>query len=228
MAGPNSRSIEELKIHLMENVIENHQGCWLWRKSCFESGYGQQKHDNKNWTTHRLSYFLFVGEIADESLVRHRCGNKRCCNPLHLELGNSKDNYEDSVKHGTNAKWVFDQNGSKNPLALFTESEVYFIRAEFYSEELNVVALSSYFNCGRGAIDKILSGKNYSCYQEVPVQDWKDFDKITHFGLLTRKGYRVGSELAEKGYKIIQIQRELGIADSQARRIFHNRFKETS
>lgn len=220
------RTEEELKEYLLSNVIENHEGCWLWRLSCFARGYGQQKHANKNWTTHRLSYHLFVGEIPEEMIVRHRCGNRLCCNPLHLETGTNKDNYNDSVKHDTNAKWVFDQEGSKNPKALFTELEVYYIRSKFYSEQLSIKDLCDKFSCGRWAIDKVINGSNYSCYQEIPALDWKDLDKITHFGFLTRKGYRLGRELVEKGYKLIQIQRELGIVDSQARKIFHQRYKE--
>lgn len=220
------RTQEELKEYVLNNIIENHEGCWLWRLSCFPAGYGQQKHDNKNWTTHRLSYSLFVHEIKDSSIVRHRCGNRRCCNPMHLELGNNKDNYEDSVKHDTNAKWVFDQQGSKNTRALFSETDVYYIRDQFYSEQRSINELCVEFSCQRTVIHKIVSGKSYYCYQDVPVVDWKDLDKVTHFGFLTRKGYNLGRELAEKGYKIIQIQRELGIAEIQARKIFHKQYKE--
>lgn len=231
MAGPNSRSIEELKIHLMENIIENHQGCWLWRKSYFHGkregkSYGQQKHDNKNWYTHRLFYTLFIEEIPEDLLVRHLCGNSMCNNPLHLAIGTHQENYDDSVKHDTNAKWVYNQEGSDNPLSLFTEEQVYYIRRKFYAEDMNIKALSSEFQCGRWAIEKVVNGDNYSCYQEFPAIDWRDLDKITHFKFLTRKGYKLGRELAEKGYKIIQIQRELGIVDSQARKIFHKRYKE--
>jgi hypothetical protein len=228
MAGPNSRSIEELKIHLMENVIENHQGCWLWRKSIFKQGdgYGQQKHDNKNWHTHRLFYTLFVGEVPDELVVRHLCGNSLCNNPLHLATGTHKENQADSVKHGTRDRWLFGQQGENNATALFTEDDVYFIRTEFREERLDVKALSKYFDCGRWAVEKVINGDNYSVHTDVLPFDWRDLDKITHFGFLTRKGYRLGRELAEKGYKIIQIQRELGIKDIQARKIFHQKYKE--
>ncbi len=226
MAGPNSRSIEELKIHLMENVIENHQGCWLWRKSYFNRGYGQQKHDNKNWHTHRLFYTLFVEEIPEGMLIRHLCGNSMCNNPLHLATGTHLDNHEDSVKHGTNAQWCYDVEGSTVHNSLLVEEQVYFIRNEFREESMDVKALSEYLGVGRWCVEKVINGDNYSCYQDVPPFDWRDLDKITHFGYLTRKGYKLGRELAEKGYKIIQIQRELGIKDIQARKIFHQKYKE--
>lgn len=231
MAGPNSRSIEELKIHLMENVIENHQGCWLWRKSYFHgkregTSYGQQKHDNKNWYTHRLFYTLFVEDIPEDLIVRHLCGNSMCNNPLHLTTGTLKDNQEDSRKHGTRDKFLIGQQGANNATALFTEEDVYFIRTEFREERLDVKALSEHFKCGRWAVEKVINGDNYSVHTDVLPFDWRDLDKVTHFGYLTRKGYKLGRELAEKGYKIIQIQRELGIKDIQARKIFHQKYKE--
>ena len=220
------RTQEELKEYVLSNIIENHDGCWLWRLSCYSSGYGQCRHNNKNWYSHRLFYTLFVGEIPEDLIIRHLCGNSLCNNPLHLKAGTPVENYDDSVKHGTNAKWVFDQDGSNNPAALFTEDQVYFIREMFRSEQMDVKTLSSLLKCGRWAVEKVINGDNYSCYTEIQPFDWRDLDKITHFGYLTRKGYKLGRELADKGYKIIQIQRELGIKDIQARKIFHQRYKE--
>lgn len=220
------RTQEELKKYVLSNVIENHEGCWLWRLSCYSHGYGQCRHNNKNWYSHRLFYTLFVGEIPEGLVVRHLCGNSLCNNPIHLMPGTPVENYADSVKHDTNAKWVFDQKGSKNKKALFTEEEVYFIRRQFSEELLDVKALAELLCCGRWVIEKVINGDNYSCYQKVPPFDWRDLDKILHFGYLTRKGYKLGRDLAERGYKIIQIQRELGIKDIQARKIFHQKYKE--
>jgi hypothetical protein len=220
------RTQEELKEYILSNVIENHDGCWLWRLSCFAGGYGQCRHHNKNWHTHRLFYTMFVGSIPEGLLVRHLCGNSLCNNPLHLAVGTAMDNHLDSVKHGTDNMFQDKREGSDVHNALITESQVYFIRNEFREERMDVKGLSKLLGVGKWCIEKVINGDNYSCYQDVPPFDWRDLDKIDHFGYLTRKGYRLGRELAEKGYKIIQIQRELGIKDIQARKIFHKRYKE--
>ncbi len=59
-------------------------GCWEWTKSVINKGYGQYWYNGKRWYVHRLAYFLTYGLF--ESLdVHHKCHNKICCNPKHLE-----------------------------------------------------------------------------------------------------------------------------------------------
>lgn len=72
-------------------------GCWNWIKSTRE-GYGQITVDKVAYGAHRYSYVHFYGEISKDSVVRHMCHNRRCCNPKHLRLGTHKDNWKDSEK----------------------------------------------------------------------------------------------------------------------------------
>lgn len=37
--------------------------------------------------------------------ILHECDNPRCVNPLHLFEGTDKDNSDDKVKKGRQAKW---------------------------------------------------------------------------------------------------------------------------
>ena len=92
---------------------ETIDGCWLW-KSKNKSGYGKDmsitpKIRSKVWGVisspikflkpHRVSYYKATGEYPE--LVRHKCGNRNCVNPDHLECGSHSDNGKDTHKN----KW---------------------------------------------------------------------------------------------------------------------------
>ena len=71
--------------------------CWEAPKE-YGTGYGQIYIQGKRWMTHRLSYILFHGDIPEGMLVRHKCDNKLCYNPDHLELGTASDNQKDRAE----------------------------------------------------------------------------------------------------------------------------------
>lgn len=90
---------------IKENVTIDENCCWNWNKSTNSSEYGQFYKNKKYWTTHRYVYFKTYGEIPDNLVVRHTCHNRRCCNPEHLLIGTSKDNWYDSEEiHRMTAK----------------------------------------------------------------------------------------------------------------------------
>jgi len=70
--------------------------CWEWTGALYTAGYGQTR---ASWApdkyAHRCSYILFNGEIPEGRLVRHKCDNRKCVNPAHLELGSKADNNKD-------------------------------------------------------------------------------------------------------------------------------------
>jgi hypothetical protein len=81
-------------------------GCWVW------DGYASHTNErcrgfkyaklSAHFTTHgrtykfsyahRLSYFLFRGEIPGGMTVDHTCHNSLCVNPYHLRLCTQADN----------------------------------------------------------------------------------------------------------------------------------------
>jgi hypothetical protein len=66
--------------------------CWPWTGTLV-LGYGVFcLGHGKKVKAHRYMYKIIFGDIGDK-LVIHICGNKRCCNPLHLKLGLYKDRY---------------------------------------------------------------------------------------------------------------------------------------
>lgn len=74
------------------NVTDNY--CWEWKWSLTSAGYGQL--GREPWTSHKLSYTLRHGE--PKQILRHKCHNRKCCNPYHLLEGSDKDNWLDSEK----------------------------------------------------------------------------------------------------------------------------------
>jgi len=96
----NGSSIEKRLFN--KRKIDSVTNCWNWVGSITEGGYGQIGYKNKMYYTHRLSYKLFVEEIPEGILVRHKCDNKLCFNPEHLELGTYQDNNLDTLERNKN------------------------------------------------------------------------------------------------------------------------------
>lgn len=76
----------ECRIHL------DATGCWIWRGARQKAGYGNVKYQKRYCRVHRLAYELLCGPIADGLVVHHKCGNKPCCNPGHLEPVSQREN----------------------------------------------------------------------------------------------------------------------------------------
>ena len=98
---------------IKENIDSNNsKGCWNWKKSVTSAGYGQFTLNKKYWTTHRYVYTKCKGEIPKGFVIRHICHNPKCCNPDHLAVGTSRDNYFDSIEKHRKAnekkrkKWI--------------------------------------------------------------------------------------------------------------------------
>lgn len=65
--------------------------CWLWIGSKNQNGYGQVNLGGSK-KAHRTAYETWVGPIPDGSVVHHKCANKLCCKPEHLQLTTQYDN----------------------------------------------------------------------------------------------------------------------------------------
>jgi hypothetical protein len=60
-------------------------GCWEWQGVTNNYGYGRIRHQGRYTLAHRLAYELAYGPIPDKLQIHHRCANRRCIRPGHLQ-----------------------------------------------------------------------------------------------------------------------------------------------
>lgn len=132
------------------SVQEN--GCWICSLPLNSAGYPTTAAGGKISTVHRYVYESIHGSVPGDMVVRHKCDNKRCINPAHLEPGTLADNVRDRVERGRSAV------GIKNGRSKLTENAARVIRV---LEGISVSALSRSFGVDRKTIRQIRQGKTW-------------------------------------------------------------------
>jgi hypothetical protein len=65
-------------------------GCWLWNGPTSGNGrgggYGRVSINDTTCAVHIVSYTHFYGYLPASRQVDHKCNNRRCWNPDHLQL----------------------------------------------------------------------------------------------------------------------------------------------
>ncbi len=82
----------------------NDNECWLCNRYINTTGYLQLQNGRscyKKSYGHRIVFIKFYNiEVPKKIQVRHRCDNRNCWNPIHLNLGTCKNNISD-IKYST-------------------------------------------------------------------------------------------------------------------------------
>lgn len=99
-------TLNRRKLRRAAPVLERYQadsatGCWEWSGQRDSAGYGRCKPgggDARSVMAHRVFYTHHVGAIPEGLDIHHRCGNKGCVNPEHLEPLTRAENVR--VLHG--------------------------------------------------------------------------------------------------------------------------------
>lgn len=93
--------------------------CWRWRGAENDrkngTGYGRFWFDGKARYAHRVSYFLFVGDVREGYEILHLCDVPQCVNPRHLKQGTHRENIQYRF---TNKKYYGDGKPIKRQIAL--------------------------------------------------------------------------------------------------------------
>lgn len=141
--------MEEL-IQRINPMLDKTTDCWLWLGD-LRNGYGRISWKGTGTILHRLTWVLSGGEIPEGQVIRHKCKNKHCCNPDHLETGTNKENTFDRYRDGTMLY------GETHPRARWTEEQIRYIR----SSPLNGGQLAKELNTNRTTICDIRKRKTW-------------------------------------------------------------------
>jgi hypothetical protein len=104
---------EHLKRKLTNySVKDPNNGCQIWLGAKDQNGYGQTWNGKKPQGAHRLALELKLGrELKPTNVAHHKCGNKSCINPAHLEESSYSANLKGIKKkrREPNARSYIDQ-----------------------------------------------------------------------------------------------------------------------
>ena len=91
-----------LKARLYALIETNEQGCWIFQGWKCKKGYGRfWVQGRSSDLAHRISYALYKGRIRSGKVIDHKCGNRGCVNPGHLQM----------VSQSKNVKLGYKRNG---------------------------------------------------------------------------------------------------------------------
>jgi hypothetical protein len=129
----------------LDFVIDS-KGCFVCNSHVHDGkGYIKLEFKGKRIRAHRLVYEECFGEIPEGMIIRHKCDNPTCINPVHLETGTPKDNVNDMVRRGRTASTL-------------TEKQVLSIRFDTRS---TVEQLANYHNISVSSVRNIISGRRW-------------------------------------------------------------------
>lgn len=96
---------------LQKSKICEISGCWIWQgatsgkheKGKTGRGYGKISIHGHMAFVHRVMYVCYFGYVPHKIQIDHKCSNRLCVNPYHLEAVSAKENSKrrtERKKHG--------------------------------------------------------------------------------------------------------------------------------
>jgi len=153
------------------NRSDDPDSCWPWTGSKHADGYGKLRWHGGNVLSHRKAYELANGDIPEGLCVRHKCDNRPCCNPAHLEVGTWADNVNDKVSRGRHRR------GENAGTAKLTAANVEEIRRSFRNGTSRY-DLAYRFDVSHTQICNIINGKRWRESiaidpDPMPSEEWR-------------------------------------------------------
>jgi hypothetical protein len=136
---------------------ESFEGCLLFKGIKNKRKYMSYMFNKKNTAVHRISYEIWNGKIPEKMIIRHKCKNKNCFKPSHLELGDYFDNNnKDKRRDGTLLI------GEKAPSAKLTEQQVIEILKLIKLKSMSIKDIALHFDVTTTTINCIKNGTTWS------------------------------------------------------------------
>ena len=146
---------EPAEVRFWKNVEKHQDGCWTWKASRSDTGYGCF-YDRRAYHAHRYSWILANGPIPDGMLVLHSCDNRACVRPDHLSIGTHRDNTADMLSKGR--ELIPDVRGERHGESKLTEDAVREIRASSRTGR----ELADKFGVSESAVSLVRRGKSWT------------------------------------------------------------------
>lgn len=95
---------------------ETDTGCWEWQRA-LAVGYGYLRVFGVVVPAHRFSYERTYGAIPADHELHHRCENRKCVRPDHLEMVTRAEHRQRHSTHGPAVRALFAQGLPKRRIA---------------------------------------------------------------------------------------------------------------
>lgn len=95
------KTIEKIQQRLTTKDCGYLTPCHVWTGPTSGSGrgggYGRMSLNSQTVAVHLVVYTHFFGYIPGKKQIDHKCNNRLCCNPDHLEMVSHKENQKRRV-----------------------------------------------------------------------------------------------------------------------------------
>ena len=141
-----------LKCKLLGGIEKNANDCWIWQRRTGNNKYGYVRWLGKWISAHRASYNEFIGPIAQDKVVCHKCDTPLCINPNHLYLATQRENILDAVKKRRMCA------GERNHFHKLTDIQINEMRI-LKKEGFSYPRLARIFNCSAVHVVEIIKNR---------------------------------------------------------------------
>lgn len=140
--------------------------CWPWTGAVNkQTGYGAFRLGGAAISAPRAVLILVSGIDMTELVARHKCDNRICVNPNHLEPGSQFENVQDSVQRGRTCSGTARVEAALNAkrVARRKLTEAQAIEAfNLVREGKSRASVAEQFGVCRSSIDCLMTGRTWS------------------------------------------------------------------